>query len=75
MKIRVIDQSGNKQDFEADYAPRIGECFMLTYTTGNATTATNHYFRVKDAMYLLDYSNRAAILVEELHNPPQWFDE
>jgi hypothetical protein len=53
MKIRVIDQSGNKQDFEADYAPRIRECFMLTYTTGNATTATNHYFRVKDAMYLV----------------------
>ena len=57
------------------HTPHIGECFMLTTYGSTGAVATNHYFRVKDVMHLLDYDNRAAILVEEIHNPPQWFNE
>jgi hypothetical protein len=73
MTLRVINQAGNKTDYEADFVPRIGERIVLTYKSGSDPLA-EHSFRVQDVMYRLD--NRpdiqAAILVTEENNPQPW---
>ena len=71
--LRVIDQAGNKQDYETDYLPRIGERIMLEYGIGKDPVAI-HYFRVKDVMYRLQEKPdvQAAILIEEDTDTGHW---
>ena len=71
--LRVIDQVGNKTDYETEFVPRIGERIVLTYGIGNEPIG-DHYFRVQDVMYKLDNKpeNQAAILVAEEDNPELW---
>ena len=71
--LRVIDEAGNKTDYETDHIPRIGERIMLEYGIGKAPVAI-HYFRVKDVMYRLQEKgdNQAAILIEEDPAAEHW---
>ncbi|HEX4771313.1 MAG TPA: hypothetical protein VH351_10800 [Bryobacteraceae bacterium] len=72
--LKVIDETENKMDFATDHVPRIGECIKMRYGIGKSAPVEDHYFRVKDVMYLLDDSkDKAAVLVEEAETPPQWF--
>lgn len=69
--LRVINKSsGNKQDFETDYVPRIGERIVLQF----GAPLLDHFYRVKDVMYMLDNKadTQAAILVEEEANARPW---
>jgi hypothetical protein len=70
--LRVIDEIGNKQDFETDYVPRIGECILLEFGRGSQPVEP-HYYRVKDVMYRLDNDppHQAAILIHE-ESDPNW---
>jgi hypothetical protein len=72
--LRVIDEIGNKQDFETDYVPRIGERIILEYGTGG-NRVKEHHLRVKDVVYRLQNKpdHQAAILVEEVTSEP-WPD-
>jgi hypothetical protein len=71
--LRVIDQAGNKTDYETDYLPRIGERIMLEYGI-NKNLVAIHYFRVKDVMYRLQKKPdiQAAILIEEETDGEHW---
>ena len=71
--LRVIDEAGNKQDFEAEFVPRIGELLVWTYQRGGEQLK-EHYFRVRDVMYKLDNppDSQAAILIAEEDNPEPW---
>lgn len=71
--LRVIDQHGNKTDYETDYIPRIGERIELRYGRNNQPV-TDHYFRVKDVSYWLENppGHQVMVLVEEEKNPKQW---
>lgn len=73
--LRMMDQIGNKSDYETDFVPRIGERIELDYGIGNEPVRT-HYFRVKDVMYRLDNrpEHQVAILVEEETEPEMWPD-
>jgi hypothetical protein len=64
--LRVVDQAGNKQDYEAEVVPRIGERILRVYGTGSEAVRP-HYFRVTDVMYNLDNKPdaQAAVLVVE----------
>jgi hypothetical protein len=64
--LRVIDSIGNKQDYETEFVPRIGERIVLVYGTGRAPVET-HFFRVKDVEYHLQNPEtaQARILIEE----------
>jgi hypothetical protein len=71
--LRVVDEAGNNQDYEAELVPRIGERITLEYGRG-AEPVRRHYLRVKDVEYRLQNSleHQAAILVEEETNPKYW---
>ena len=71
--LRVIDEIGNKTDYETEFVPRIGERIELYYAKGSDSLST-HYFRVKDVAYRLSNSPDAqvAILVQEERNPQPW---
>lgn len=71
--LRVIDQDGNKQAYETEFVPRIGERIQLEYRTGPEPMRL-HYFRVKDVMYRLQEKPdiQVAILIEEEHDPQIW---
>jgi hypothetical protein len=71
--LRVIDQAGNKTDYETDYLPRIGERIMLEYGI-NKNPVAIHYFRVKDVMYRLQQKPdiQAAILIQEDPDAEHW---
>ena len=81
--LRVVDQRGNRYDFETDFVPRIGERVLLLHRRGDVPsadhvrggeTAAPHHFRVVDVLYRLDNSveHQAAILVEEETKPEAW---
>jgi len=74
MKIlRVIDELGNKTDYETDWVPRIGERMVLV-SGHNTELVTDHYYRVKDVVYFLNNRSegQAAVLVTEESNPQPW---
>jgi hypothetical protein len=73
--LRVVDQAGNRTDYETEFVPRIGERILLPYGTGGDPVRL-HYFRVKDVMYRLDEPPdiQAAILIEEESDPEPWPD-
>lgn len=72
--LRVIDEAGNKQDYEAEFVPRIGERIVLEYSIGKEQPVKLHYFRVKDVEYHLQnpIDVQARILIEEEHAPELW---
>lgn len=72
-ELRVYDTIGNKQDYETEFVPRIGERIQLEYGKGGQPVRL-HYFRVKDVMYRLDkpLDVQVAILIEEEHNAEEW---
>jgi hypothetical protein len=71
--LRVIDEAGNKQDYEAEFVPRIGERIRLEYGRGSEPVRP-HFFRVKDVEYRLDnpVDLQVSILVEEETAPEHW---
>ena len=81
--LRVVDQSGNRYDYETDFVPRIGEHLLLANrgvgessalpVRGGENAALRH-FRVTDVLYRLDRAveHQAAILVQEETNPEPW---
>jgi hypothetical protein len=73
--LRVVDQIGNRTDYETEFVPRIGERILLEYGSGGDPVRP-HYFRVKNVIYRLDNSpeNQAGILIEEESDPELWPD-
>jgi len=71
--LRVVDQAGNRQDFETEFVPRIGERIVLVYKTVDEPLK-EHHFRVRDVMYRLDNEteNQAAILIAEDDSHQTW---
>ena len=71
--LRVIDENGNKQDYETDLVPRIGERILLEFGRGGEPVR-QHLFRVKDVEYRLqnDLGSQVAILTEEETDPKRW---
>jgi hypothetical protein len=71
--LRVIDQAGNRQDYDTEFVPRIGERISLTFGTGSAAV-TEHFYRVQDVMYRLDMPSnvQVAILVAEDSSDEPW---
>jgi hypothetical protein len=71
--IRVINQAGNKQDYEVQTVPRIAERIVLTYRIGNDPLEL-HFFRVRDVMHNLDNAphGQVAVLVAKEDNPEHW---
>jgi hypothetical protein len=71
--LRLIDEVGNRHDYEAQFVPRIGERILRPFGVGGAPV-TDHYFRVKDVEYVFDNDReeRVAILIEEERNPVHW---
>jgi hypothetical protein len=65
-RLRVIDESGNKQDYDTEFVPRIGERIELEYGR-SGQPVTTHFHRVKDVAYRLDKPAdvQAYILIEE----------
>jgi hypothetical protein len=81
--LRVVDQSGNRYDYETDFVPRIGEHLLLADRQGRDSSAllvrggenaALRHFRVADVLYRLDRAteDQAAILVQEETNPQPW---
>ena len=72
--LRVIDETGSKADYEAEFVPRIGERILLNFGRGKDAPVTEHFYRVKDVMYRLDNPAEAqvAIYIEEDLNPKRW---
>jgi hypothetical protein len=70
--LRVIDENGNKTDYETEWVPRIGERVVLVW--GNSEPVSDHYYRVKDVVYFLNNRSegQAAVLVTEESNPQPW---
>ena len=79
-RLRVIDQFGNKYDYDTEFVPRIGERVVLEYEVVLAATSSlkerirPHYYRVKDVSYNLSNSTdvQASILIEEEDSPTPW---
>ena len=73
--LRVVDQAGNRTDYETEFVPRIGERILLQYGTGGDPVRP-HYFRVKDVVYRLDEPPdiQVAILIEKESDPEPWPD-
>ena len=71
--LRVIDKAGNKQDYEAEFLPRIGERIVLEYGVGSEPVR-EHFHRVKDMEYYLQKPTDAQvrILTEEERAPERW---
>jgi hypothetical protein len=71
--LRIIDEAGNKTDYETDWVPRIGERIVLVWGRNNEPVS-DHYYRVKDVVYFLNNRSegQAAILVTEESNPQPW---
>ena len=71
--LRVIDQAGNKHDYDAEFVPRIGERILLTFGVGTDPVRP-HYFRVKDVQYALDnpVDHQVSILIEDDRNSQHW---
>lgn len=71
--LRVIDEIGNKHDYEAEFVPRIGERIRLEFGIGN-DPVREHFYRVKDVEYRLDnpVEHQVMILIEEEKNPQRW---
>ena len=71
--LTVIDQAGNKQDYEAEFLPRIGERIVLEYGIGGQPVR-EHFHRVKDVEYYLQKPTdvQVRILTEEEHTPERW---
>ena len=71
--LRVIDEVGNKQDYEAEFVPRIGERITLVYGIGGEPV-TEHFHRVKDVEYFLQnpVDVQVRVLIEEESNPEHW---
>jgi hypothetical protein len=73
--LRVIDQDGNKFDYETEFVPRIGERVLLAFPLGRLRSIVHHY-RVKDVMYRLTnpVGAQVAILIEEEVPHTNWPD-
>ena len=73
--LRVVDQIGNRTDYETEFVPRIGERILLEYGSGGDPVRP-HYFRVKDVVYRLNNrpENQVAILIKEESDPELWPD-
>ena len=74
-QLRVIDQAGNRADYETEFVPRIGERIFLQYGI-NKGPVKPHCFRVKDVMYRLQEPSdiQVAILIEEEPDAAAWPD-
>jgi hypothetical protein len=72
--LRVIDENGNKADYDAEFVPRIGERIVLNFGIGQTAPVTEHFYRVKDVMYMLENAveHQVAILIEEEKNATRW---
>ena len=73
--LRVVDQIGNRTDYETEFVPRIGERILLEYGSGGDPVRP-HYFRVKAVVYRLNNrpENQVAILIKEESDPELWPD-
>jgi hypothetical protein len=71
--LHVIDQAGNRHDYEGGFVPRIGERIKMMFGIGGAPV-TDHYSRVKDVEYVFDNDRegRVAILIKEERDPLRW---
>jgi hypothetical protein len=72
--LRVIDQTGTKQDWETEFVPRIGERVVLELGDYGKDNVGPHYYRVKDVAYHLTNPEdaQATILIEEESKPELW---
>lgn len=71
--LRVIDETGSKADYEAEFVPRIGERILLSFGRGGQAVQ-DHFYRVKDVMYMLDndVEQQVAILIEPDTDAKSW---
>ena len=71
--LRVIDETGNQADYEAEFVPRIGERIRLDFGRGKGVVRP-HYYRVRDVEYSFDneVAHQVRILVEEEKSPKLW---
>jgi hypothetical protein len=69
MTLQLIDQRGNKADYQVDSVPRIGDRVVLS----RDNLAANCY-RVIDVVYHLNApsSEQVSLLVEEDDDPGVW---
>jgi hypothetical protein len=67
--LRVIDHIGNKQDYQTEFVPRIGERIVLEFKISGT-----HYYRVKDVAYHLSNPQhlQATILIEDDPDKAHW---
>jgi hypothetical protein len=72
-RLRVIDHNGNKQDYDTEFVPRIGERIDLEYGVGGQPVTT-HYHRVQDVAYRLDQPKgvQVHILIGEEVDEDTW---
>jgi hypothetical protein len=72
--LRVIDEIGNKADYEVEFIPRIGERILLEFARGQEQKVRSHYYRVKDVQYNLGQpvTHQVAILIEEERDAEPW---
>ncbi len=72
----MIDQAGNKQDYETEFVPRMGERIVLSFGNYRENNVREHFFRVKDVEYHLQNRSdiQARILIEEETNAERWPD-
>jgi hypothetical protein len=61
--LRVIDHVGNKQDYQTEFVPRIGERIVLEWKASGAAAAKPHYYRVKDVAYHLDRDPKLQVTI------------
>lgn len=69
---RTIDEAGNRQDYEADFLPRIGD--RLTSIHGPSRQAlSQHFYRVQDVCHTLDGSKVfTEVRIVEEHDAKDW---
>lgn len=71
--LRVIDEAGNKHDYEAELVPRIGERIVLEYGEDKSSVRP-HYFRVAGVEYRLQnpVDVQVRILIEKERDAKPW---
>ena len=69
----MVDQTGSKSDYDAEFVPRIGERISLTFSRG-AEPLRERFYRVQDVMYQLDnpVDAQVSILIEEEQDAEAW---
>lgn len=71
--LRVVDEIGNRADYEAEFVPRVGERIRLDFGRGGQPVEP-HYYRVKDVLYWFDnpVHLQASILIEPDSSNEHW---